>query len=326
MTVTMIDTRQVCAVRKCSTALRPDSPEVVCAACVARLRAGLRTLYRRGRSDRGASMPTLTEEVRFTSERQGRGSKVSIGIVVRSSEPQAPLADQRADTALRDLKTTLVSWLRYLYDRWMPTTAVCLGISDGEGLRRLAHGYQHVPHCAPTIEGMAEYLALRPTWLAETPEAGDLYAMVMDGIDRCWRAIDRRPDRQYAGQCDEPDPDTGAVCGGDVYGWPDRKFARCSTCGLTYDAASRREELLNSALSLELTAAELSKALPQLMARDSLSVQTIHTWARNGRIVARRRNGRGWPLYSVADVVEVATSTPTRNRRPRHAEEVAAVA
>jgi hypothetical protein len=324
VTVTSIESR-VCDVPQCPTALRADSPEGICSAHLARLRDALRSLYERGRNVRGAEMPTLAEEVRITAQREGRGAKVSIGIAVRSTEPQAPLADHRADNALRDLETVLLSWIRYLHDTLMPT-AVCVGVFDGEGLRRVAHGYQHQPRCARTVEGMAEYLALRPSWLAETDEAGNLYSMVMNEINRCWRAIDRRPDRQYRGKCVAGDLDV-ELCGGDVFGWPDRKLARCAACGETYDSDERLKSMLFRAMGQELTAAEISKAVPQLVPfRDSLSVQTIHTWARNGRLVARRRNGRGWPLYSVRDVVDLALATPARNRRPRHAEEATAVA
>lgn len=85
--------------------------------------------------------------------------------------------------------------------------------------------------------------------------------------------------------------------------------------------------MLFRAMGQELTAAEISEAVPQLRPfRDSLSVQTIHTWTRADRLVARRRNRRGWPLYSVREVVDLALATPTRNRWPRHAEEATAVA
>lgn len=324
MTVANLQAR-VCDVASCITALRADSPVVICPVHLDRLREALTSLYTRGIDARGAATPTLAEEVRITAQREGRGAKVSIGISVRSTEPQAPLADHRADSALRDLHTVLLSWIRYLHDTLMPT-AVCLGVFDGEGLRRVAHGYQHQPKCERTVEGMAEYLALRPSWLAETDEAGNLYAMIMNEIGRCWRVIDRRPDRQYRGKCSAPTP-AGEVCGGDVFGWDDHRYARCAACGEAYDADLRRQRMLDQAMREELTAAEISKALPQLLPfRDSLSVQTIHTWARNGRIVARSRNGRGWPLYSVREVVDLALATPTRNRRPRHAEEVSAVA
>jgi hypothetical protein len=112
-----------------------------------------------------------------------------------------------------------------------------------------------------------------------------------------------------------------------VFGWPDRKLAAARRAEKTYDSDERLKTMLFRAMGQGLIAAEISKAVLHLVpVRDSLSVRAIHTWARTGRLAARRRNGRGRPLYSVRDVVDLALATPTRNRQLRRAQEVGAVA
>jgi hypothetical protein len=178
----------------------------------------------------------------------------------------------------------------------------------GEPLVPLLPGFVDELVCDDTVEAMAEWLALRPSWLAEHAAAGELQEELVSAIAECWRVIDRPADLWYAGPCGEDG------CEGEVYGHPESALARCRICGLAWDMTERRDWLLHCAEHVELTAAELSKALPGLLDRP-LSPETIRTWYRAGRIVPASWTDRGWPRFRVGPVVDVALETPTRVRR-----------
>ncbi|MFD1145951.1 hypothetical protein [Saccharothrix hoggarensis] len=272
----------------------------------------LRSLTEPEVGDLGDPMPSLLDELRTTMLRQGRMGKVDVGVVSRTADTKLPISDQRGAEAMQALHNELSTWIRDLYGEFMPErTALCLFIAapDGRG-RVLARGFRDGPDCEDSIESMAAWLLRRTSWLAEHPAAAEIYETITAAVARIWWAIDRPPERWFAGVCDLEG------CAGEVYGKPDGETAKCRTCGEVFDVHERRVELLRAAQRLRLGAAELSRALPNLLGRP-LSEESIRTWARNGELATSwaTRGAKAWPVFLVGDVITLALTKPTRRRR-----------
>jgi hypothetical protein len=274
----------------------------------------LRSLYEVPQNRRGQDMPTLVEEVRTTALRQDNLGKVDVGFTTRGEDLSIGMGDHRAGNALLELRGELVTWIRVLWEANMvPRTTLCLFLAAPDGRARvLQRGFRDRPACGSTVESMAEWLVLHPSWLAEHEAAGELHDAITTAVAKCWWVIDRAPERWYAGRCGADDGEYGE-CNGEVYGHPTSRVARCRTCRAEYSTGERRRQLLKAAQKLQLSAADIAKALPNLMDRP-LSVNTVRTWHHNGKIRASSRTETGAPLFLVGEVIDVALATPTRNR------------
>lgn len=176
---------------------------------------------------------------------------------------------------------------------------------------------RHTPHSPPprrvhdadrdehTI-AVASWLHQHTHTIRNHPDAARLVDELLDTIRRAHRAIDRRPEMNYAGPCDR--------CGEDLLAPPRATHTTCP-CGATYNMTARRAWLLDRARDHNGTATEISQAL-STWCQQRLPVSTICTWARRGRLVVRgyTNEPRPRPLYRVGDVADLA-----QQRRARHA-------
>jgi hypothetical protein len=255
------------------------------------------------RDSAGRPGRTLADELRITIAGIDRISSRNLGITVRSASTPLPWKEH-ASAALTALYDVLWSWASM--------TASRFGIH---------------PELWPTPEAAAGWLLYRHNRVRQLDQADQAHDQIIGVVHQAEWAVDRPADREYAGPCDPE-------CGGDVYGRPGNAFARCNTCSAEYPAAARRDWLLKASSDYLVTAAEASRALPDLLGRP-LNVKTIRTWHNTGRLVMRGRDRdpdeldvgqaheddqRGAPLHRLGDIVELAVTTATRERGPkRHA-------
>lgn len=226
---------------------------------------------------------SLIDELNITIAGQARVASRNIGIVVRSATTPLPW-NERASQAYKRLTDILIGWAH--------TTAGYHGTT----LNTVFYG--------PT--DAANWLLRYHNQLRGMDISGQAYEEIVEAIREAERAVDRPGDRQYAGPC-------VPACGGEVYGRPDGTIAKCNECDAEYDLAQRRQWLLNAAQDYLVTAAEASRALPDMLGRP-LSVKTIRTWMNTGRLASIASNEG--PLHRVGDIVHLAVVTRMRRRGP----------
>lgn len=170
-----------------------------------------------------------------------------------------------------------------------------------------------------TVE-LAEWLARHLGSVGRLDDAGDLDDAVRDAVrrvrstrdvaelvyygpcscsptirdDYCWRAAD------------------GCDCGGahgeqvDLYAPVSADYVECRKCGRSFEAPARRLWLLEQARAQQLTATEMSRALPKLLGRP-LTASMIRNYASRGKITPKPphpRDERRLPRYAVGEVMD----------------------
>lgn len=309
--ITDDDADLLCTGPRCPERLSPtDAHKHLCWRCQAKLGRELASLIEQKTSMSGARLPTLVDELRFTARKQACMGDVNTGGGTHTDE-QPLLINESASEALDTLRIALVGWVRGIYRHAMPHRApLCLWINTADGARQLMTGFREGPQTArASIEALVRWLIKRMTWVVEHPKVGELLRLVTLTVARFWRLIDQPIDRWFAGGCSEEN------CDGEVYAQPGGTVARCLVCRASYDVAARRTTLLTAAERLQLTAAELSRALPGLMQRP-LSPETVRTWCRAGKLSPTSYTEKeGWPKFLAGDVITLALGTPTRQRR-----------
>ncbi len=123
---------------------------------------------------------------------------------------------------------------------------------------------------------------------------------IVEAITKCEGIIDRRPDKWFAGPCNEPD-DNEIVCGADLYAASSKGAVECRDCGTTYDVAARRAWLLEAAHDRLADASTLARAVSWLGA-EPLNGARVRKWAERGRITAKGHDGAK-PLYRIGDAI-----------------------
>ncbi|MGH4013158.1 MAG: helix-turn-helix domain-containing protein [Pseudonocardiaceae bacterium] len=227
-----------------------------------------------------ADVPALAADLDLTRSRQDRMRGHAIGTPGHSTA--GPLWDERASRATRTLHTALA----------------------GEA-RQLATALNHPPPPG-TIPALAAYLLASVPAIRHTDTAAATVDTLVRVVTAARRAVDRPPDLVFGGPCDH--------CGADLYTHGNADHFTCPSCGTIYGFEQRRAWLLTATADSLLTATEASRALSDLLGR-SLSPNTIRTWANTGRLTPHGRHGDR-PLYRVGDLVALARTTPTRQRRP----------
>lgn len=223
-----------------------------------------------------AEIPALAADLDLTRARQDRMRGHAVGAVGGHND-SGPLWDERASRAGRALRDALTTEVHQLTG----------------------------PRPAGTVPALAAHLLARLDTIRHT----DTAARTVDALSRVVKtarsAIDRPADLVFGGPCE---------CGHDLYARGDATHFTCPTCGTVYDFEQRRAWLLSATEDSLLTATEASRALSDLLGR-TLSPNTIRTWANTGRLVPHGHHGDR-PLYRVGDLVALARTTPTRQRRP----------
>lgn len=210
----------------------------VCSLCCDRLSIAL------------GDVPNAAEELDITITKQ-RAAATEGG--APSAETSLPWHEKAAD-ARRVLHGLLVSWVR---------------MCDEEGVR-----HQDYRGGLPDdqLPSLSRWLLWRVDGLALHPAGPDAVDELTDAVAACWRLIDRRPDRRYAGPCDH--------CKTDLYSTRAHGDIQCQECGAIYNIEERRAWLLQAAedsfVGTLVTAAEASERLSFLGL--TIAVDTIGKW------------------------------------------------
>lgn len=252
--------------------------------CLGNVLADLRTVCEQAVDEHGMPVRNLADELTVTFTRSNRTTAARVG--GRSAGTPLPWHEAAADATFR-LRSVLGTWasrLHLLYSPRLPDP------TDPTGY------FQPPPDYTADVRSLAAWLLRHPTWVAQHPDAADLYRAVTAAVQDAWRVIDRAPDRWYAGPCSVKD------CPGHVFGEPDAAAGSCSVCRSTYDMAQRRAFLFERARDYVLSAAELSRALPVLFGV-AINRKTVSTWANRGLLrVADVDDRSGTRLYRLGDV------------------------
>lgn len=236
-------------------------------------------------------VPALADEVEITATRQAvTGQRNG----PRSTTRPLPF-DWSADHDLDDLRGTLAGWVRDLH--------------------------RSGPWPADTIPAMARWLMRHLPDIAKHPAAAAIHDEISYAVGQSRRAIDRRPDRWYAGQCraayhttdDTTDAEPNACCLAHLYVNPGAELFTCPNCSTVFDVADRRAELLAMAEDVLETATVIARAITVLDAR--ITPERIRQWAARGRIAAKGLTVNGQPTYRVGDVIDRLTDDAERNTR-----------
>jgi hypothetical protein len=165
-------------------------------------------------------------------------------------------------TQLRwDAWNTVVAWCRTVMEEqsqvlgpWCEGT--CLHVSCSVArLRRWPTN---------TVTSMCLYLDKQHRWIEGRDWSSAMLDEMLDLERRLTRAVNRPPDRWYAGKCSatvlDPD-DPKALCRVDLYAREDRGWIDCPGCGARHDVSERREFLLAEARTYVVTATQAAGAL-----------------------------------------------------------------
>jgi hypothetical protein len=219
------------------------------------------------------SVPVLCVDLQVTIAKQDR-----LGDTDGRSTDERPLPLRLGPMeARRDLTDTLRAW------------------ADHVAQRRGVALASHEP--ART----AEWLSMHIGDIQDDPRAGDIadeigYAVIVAG-----RAVDKPLQHQYVGPCDK--------CKADLYAHPKSKVVACRNvpCDAEYNVEERRDWLLEKVEDQLATAAELSRALPNLL-QHPLSASAIRGYARrHGDKLPQKppdaRDPLKTPRYRVGDLL-----------------------
>lgn len=205
----------------CTVCERPTGDQAyACSSCSGRLARAL------------GDVAALTEALDDAISRQTRTSS-GIGVASRSADRPLPW-DQHASLAASTLRGTLSTWARL--------------VAEERG--------RDLP--ADTMPAMAAYLLGQLEWIRHHPAAAEAVEQIRDAVTGAVRAVDRRPDRLYAGPCGIEG------CPGELYAKLGAQWVSCRVCSTEYDVAVRREWMLTAAEDVWATSELISAALSRL--------------------------------------------------------------
>lgn len=215
-------------------------------------------------------------------------------------------------TQLRwDAWNTVVAWCRTV----MEEQAQIMGPLCGEHF--CLHASCHVVRLrrwpVNTVTSMCLYLDKQHRWIEGREWAPLLLDEMLDLERRLTRAVNRPPDRWYAGKCsarsdiDAPD----LMCRVDLYAREDRGWIDCPGCGVRHDVAERRDILLKEAADYHVTATEAAGALISWTDYDGSQaklVDRIRKWRDRDRLTVRDVTsllGKDRHLYRLGDIQDL---------------------
>ena len=228
------------------------------------------------------AVPDLLAELDITISRQDH--LAGDGSFARTSEIPLPLRLSPLEVK-RDLVETMFVWAAHMALERRSQLAALIATESSAA--------------------WSNYLLERLCDVVLNPSAGQLANEVGYMVKVSRRAVDRPAQLRYVGPCD--------ACGFDLYAHPWAPDIKCDGCAEIYAVDQRREWLLDQAELYLLTATEMSRALPGLLARDThgrepmLTAAMIRGWAFRGRIFRYPAHPArpNEPLYRVGDVLDL---------------------
>ena len=247
---------------------------------------------------------------RFSVAGLGPRAKPQEGDKPREDESPIPF-DRRAGKIRRQLTRELVRW------------TVAVDQVDPLGYPSVL-GYAKV---TPTVEAMCKHLRRNIGATAVSVLGPTLVDTLRTLHGKALAAVDRPPDLVYLGICSmalkRPDG-TPYECDEDLYAVWGEAHARCPGCKHQHDVKNRQSVLLLAVKDQLATASDIGRGLSGLDV--AVTAERIRKWKERKRIVPRGTNLRGFPMYRVGDVIDLAlserehTKAEPRNTEPRKAE------
>jgi hypothetical protein len=150
-----------------------------------------------------------------------------------------------------------------------------------------------------TPAAVAGWLLAHVVWLRHHRAGHEAVEEITSAVRAIRRAVDRPPERIYAGPCKD--------CGGDMYAKPDAVSVDCRPCGLSYDVAEMLEWMRGQVYGRLVTA----KEGVVLLSRFGLPVQqkTIDKWVERKRLTPHSGDDDGRRLYLFDDLVALAAAS-----------------
>ena len=222
-------------------------------------------------------IPALVGELETTLSRQ-----TAAGTANGSRSSETPLAfNVAASDALRLLHSTLWPWVK-------------------EGLD--THPEMALP--APSTIGLAAALMRLHGWLQTTDDGATAIDEIGYACEQARHAIDRAPDKTYAGTCDTED------CHEELYAVEGSHTISCPVCDTTRDIGAWRLSRLQEASEQLLTLSEMTRAIAET-SNETVSRKRLEGWVRRGRLI---RAGHIGPVatYRVGDVLDLLTTAVGR--------------
>lgn len=276
----------------CGEAIRDSG--AICWPCARRLRGTL------------TSLAGLLAELETTTCRQTSSSPPWDDDGGHSASKPVPF-DLKASEAALTLRTSLKGWIRVLADELAPE---CQHASCGPQRPACDRSEAHVRLWVNVLTtGPAEWLAERIEDVRMRDWAEVAYDEIREAARNGWKAIDRPPERAYAGHCSaEWQADDGPViCGSPMYGRMDHSDVRCPACGSVYDVVECRRAMLDAAADWLVTSGEASRALTKL--GDPVTPEVIRQRRKRARdhgqdpAPVQGYTHEGRPRYRLGDLV-----------------------
>jgi hypothetical protein len=225
----------------------------------------------------------LDEQLDIVLTKQTSGAP-SVGYLKRTESDPALPYDPRATEVRWVLTNTITTWARMVAE-------------------------QDERAVLPTIGG----IGILAAWLASYSgvlrqmDQGEAVDQLTAAIRSARRLVDIRPERVYAGPCDE--------CRQDLYARPGAARITCTGCLATYDAADRRTALLEAARDHLGTVREVVALFGGSVTRDQMK-----GWIKRGKIGAHGSTvlrGRVVATYRVGDVEDASNAERFDEREQR---------
>lgn len=287
--------------RRCRIHDEPVGQASICRSCVRRLERDL------------GDIPALDEELEITETRQAVG-----GARNGSRATTTPLPYSWATDHDRiDIRLTLAYWVHELGPEQLivggPVCALC------------QHGscatFRHDLWPAYNATALSSWLLSRVGRLAQHPQGDVIADEIGYAVHQAYRAIDRRPDRWYAGPCrsEYVTADLGAACClHQLYVEPDAETFTCPQCATEFETVDRKTDLLAWTEDQLFTATWIA-GFVSVMA-GTVTPERIWKWAERGRLTAKGVDAMGRPTYRVGDVIdrlsEDMANAERRSRKP----------
>lgn len=172
-------------------------------------------------------------------------------------------------------------------------------VEDDTSSHAATRGDDPVPACLT-------YLARRAHDLAHLEAAEEAWEELTHALAVLEAAVDRPAPVVFAGHCD--------VCRRALYATGSTGTVRCQLCGITYELATKHQDMLDELASRLVRASEAARILPGL--GTNVTRKDVDKWANRGQLVAHGSDQMGRPLYRVSEVLDLANK-PRRLARQR---------
>lgn len=221
-------------------------------------------------------VPALWEELDITLTRQARYSEPE----GRGGERSLPFNLKASDVG-RALSGTLNTWCRLIAEE---------------------RGKDLPEDHPPTV---ARWMLHHVTWLRHHRAGADAVDEIVSAVNKVRWAVDRPPERIYAGPCQD--------CGGDLYAKPDAAQVECRPCGVFYDVAEMVSWMRTEAQGRLVTAKEGALLLCKFGYETTRN--RIDLWHFRKLIAVAGHDPEGRNLFSIDALIERAAAvnaTPIR--------------